>query len=84
MTPHELGPYRERMAYLFPAAFGWRRLKRTEHHERDGDCSWEVNYWAAADGRHVLDENDMGEGLLLELLGVAELLLAAKKGGGKS
>lgn len=71
MTPNEFDAYRERFAAA-AAKLGWRRYSYVEHHERDGDCSWEEYGWLDARGRWLIGEDEITEAFaewVIELAG---------------
>ncbi len=72
MSPHDMEPYRKDFDAAC-AAFGWVCRSEVRDHERDSSRSWEVDFWVDAQGEFLFDEDDLSEGLVKELIRLAQM-----------
>jgi len=73
MSPHEMGPYREALDKA-AAIFGWTKETITVEHEQDWQRSWEEETWLDCNGHRLFSESYLEEGLLKELIRIADKL----------
>lgn len=69
MTPNEMTEYEERLKKA-AAVFGWVRISMVIEDENGRDCDTEYG-WSGADGAFLIADDDISEGLALELIRLA-------------